>query len=118
MAGQWPERQLHRTGRPQHDEATSYCADYANWTSEQTVLQSYYDDFTITSLMAKEDNSAAAAVFAQKSAGQHYDADLWHLADVLQQSYLTRAVDTTTNQRLTAENIDSHLSAWGVGNLM
>ncbi|MCB0124103.1 MAG: thrombospondin type 3 repeat-containing protein, partial [Caldilineaceae bacterium] len=99
------------------EEAASYCADSANWISEQTVLQSYYDDFTITSLMAKEDNGAAAAVFAQKSAGQQYDADLWHLADVLQQTYLTRAVDAGTNQRLTAEDIDSHLAAWGVGNL-
>ncbi|MCB0184879.1 MAG: thrombospondin type 3 repeat-containing protein, partial [Caldilineaceae bacterium] len=99
------------------EEAASYCVDYANWTSEKTIIETYYDDFTITSLMAKEDNGAAAAVFAQKSTGQHYDADLWHLADVLQQTYLTRAVNAGTGQRLGVEDIDSHLSAWGVGSL-
>ncbi|MFZ1754297.1 MAG: LamG-like jellyroll fold domain-containing protein [Caldilineaceae bacterium] len=98
-------------------EADSYCDDYANWTSEQTVLQSYYDDFSIASLTAKEDHGASAAIFAQPSAGEYYDTDLWHLADVLQQTYLTRGVDADTGQRLRADDIDTHLSAWGVGGL-
>ncbi|MCB0111086.1 MAG: hypothetical protein KDE53_34430, partial [Caldilineaceae bacterium] len=99
------------------DEAKTYCDDDANWISEQTLLTSYYDDFMVTSLSVKESHGGSAAVFAEQSVGGAYEANLWHLADVLQHTFLTRAADPNTKQRLTVGNIDSHLSPWGVGSL-
>ncbi|MEZ4705562.1 MAG: LamG-like jellyroll fold domain-containing protein [Caldilineaceae bacterium] len=98
-------------------ESDDYCNDHANWTSEQTLLQSYYDDFTITGLQVEESHGGSAAVFAQTSNSGAYEPDLWHLADVLQKTFLEHAIDPTTNQRLAVGNIDNHLNAWGVDSL-
>ncbi|MCB0184983.1 MAG: hypothetical protein KDE31_11990, partial [Caldilineaceae bacterium] len=99
------------------EEATAYCEDDANWISQKTLLQSYYDDFSVTGLQVEESHGSSAAVFAQKNNSGAYDPQLWHLADVLQTTFLTHSIDPSTGQRLTVGNIDQHLAAWGVSNL-
>ncbi|MCB0111417.1 MAG: hypothetical protein KDE53_36095, partial [Caldilineaceae bacterium] len=70
------------------DEADTYCNDYANWTSQSSPLQAYYDDFVLTSLTVQEDHGASALIVAQNANDAAYESDLWHLADTLHDTYL------------------------------
>ncbi|MCB0086345.1 MAG: hypothetical protein KDE54_00400, partial [Caldilineaceae bacterium] len=96
------------------DEADTYCNDYANWTSQSSPLQAYYDDFVLTSLTVQEDHGASALIVAQNANDAAYESDLWHLADTLHDTYLEG--ETVNNQRLTLSQIPSHFNGWGIGN--
>ncbi|MEZ4705569.1 MAG: LamG-like jellyroll fold domain-containing protein [Caldilineaceae bacterium] len=97
------------------DAATAYCNDYANWTSQRTIVESYYDDFLVAGLTVSEEYGAAAAVFGQPSHTNAYEADLWHLAEVLQDTFLTAQKVGST--RLGVGDIDGHLAQWGVSSV-
>ncbi|MCB0121447.1 MAG: hypothetical protein KDE58_04345, partial [Caldilineaceae bacterium] len=94
------------------DAATAYCADTANWISKQTIFQTYYDDFLITSLTVQQDLGASALLIAENGASAPYESDLWHLVDTLQDTYLE--AQTVNGQRLTPAQIPDHLDAWGI----
>ncbi|MCB0110554.1 MAG: hypothetical protein KDE53_31750, partial [Caldilineaceae bacterium] len=94
-------------------EAEAYCSDYANWTSQRAIIQAYHDDFLIAGLTVTEDHGASAAVFGQPSSGNAYEANLWHLAEVLQDTFLL--AQTVGGARFGVGDIDGHLSSWGVG---
>ncbi|MEZ4867015.1 MAG: LamG-like jellyroll fold domain-containing protein [Caldilineaceae bacterium] len=93
-------------------EVSAYCAIDDNWTSEQSIFQSYYDDFVVTGLAVEEHHGAAGMIVAQNAAGAAYERDLWHLADTLQDTYLE--AQQVNGQRLPLTAIESHLSAWGI----
>ncbi|MCB0124489.1 MAG: thrombospondin type 3 repeat-containing protein, partial [Caldilineaceae bacterium] len=95
-------------------QADTYCNDYANWTSQSSLLQAYYDDFTVTSFTVQEDHGASALIVAQNASSAAYESDLWHLADTLHDTYLEG--ETVNGQRLTLSQLPTHFSAWGIAN--
>ncbi|MCP4541812.1 MAG: hypothetical protein GY832_32175, partial [Chloroflexi bacterium] len=83
-----------------NDEYDTHCADPDNWSSETQVIQTYYEDFHVTSLSVREDHGMQAAVIAQTDAlTAVYEEYLWHLADTLQQTFIAgELIDTTGDE--------------------
>ncbi|MCP4543086.1 MAG: LamG domain-containing protein, partial [Chloroflexi bacterium] len=72
------------------DDYDDYCAaDSGHWVSANSVIQTYYEDFYLTSLYVKQEHGMQAAVIAQNDAlSVPYEDSLWHLADGLQDAFL------------------------------
>ncbi|MCB0194085.1 MAG: LamG domain-containing protein, partial [Anaerolineae bacterium] len=68
----------------------TYCApDSGHWVSETNVVQTYYEDFTLTGLSVKEDYGMEAAIIAQNEAAiADYENYLWVLSHHLQDTFL------------------------------
>ncbi len=96
----------------------AWCADQANWTTKASVIQTYYEDFYLTSLNVREDHGAKVAIIAEPAnvGNTNYDDQLWHLADTLQ-SALIGAQAKSNGDRFTVSDIGAYLSTWGVGDL-
>jgi uncharacterized repeat protein (TIGR01451 family) len=96
----------------------AWCADHTHWTTAPTVVQTYYDDFYVTSLTAREDHGGQLALLAEPGnvGNPNYDDHLWHLADTLQ-SALIGAQAKPDGSRFGVADIASYRTAWGVGNL-
>ncbi|MCP4544812.1 MAG: DUF11 domain-containing protein, partial [Chloroflexi bacterium] len=85
----------------------TWCANYGNWTSDLTVIQSYYEDFYITGLSVREDYSFDLTVIAQDDAlSQYYENYLWQLADGLQATFGEGLLVTDT-QRFDIDEIST-----------
>ena len=97
--------------------AANYCDDSNNWTSTTTLLQTYPETFRITGMTVNEYHSASALLAGQtpRSGNPYYEDELWHLADVLQHTWLRSA--TVAGQRFPLSNVDATLGAWGIGSL-
>ena len=100
------------------EDPESWCADHTHWTTAPTVVQTYYDDFYVTSLTAREDHGGQLALLAEPDnvGNPNYDDHLWHLADTLQ-SALIGAQAKPDGSRFGVADIASYRTAWGVGNL-
>ncbi|MEZ4512330.1 MAG: LamG-like jellyroll fold domain-containing protein [Chloroflexota bacterium] len=102
---------------PPANAPTNYCDNSANWTSVTTLLQTYPDTFRITGLSVSEHHGATALLAGQTpgSGNANYQNELWHLADVMQKTWLLG--DTVSSQRFPLSDVDSSLGAWGLTNI-
>lgn len=102
---------------PPANAAANYCDIPTNWTSITTLLQTYPDTFRITGLSVSEHHGATALLAGQTpgSGNANYQNELWHLADVMQKTWLLG--DTVSGQRFPLSNVDSSLGAWGLTNV-
>ncbi len=95
-----------------------WCADKSNWTSGTTALHVYYEDFSVTSLTATEEQGTKTAIIAQNNAMDSavaYADRLWYLAYRLQQTFTagnlyTDPVDNT-NKRFDIDEIINRFDA-------
>ena len=79
-----------------------WCSQSSNWRTNRpaTVIQTYVEPFTLTGLSVTEHQSAKHAIVSQKDAltnSVDYEADLWQLANGLQQSFLPGQSFTDTS---------------------
>jgi hypothetical protein len=67
-----------------------YCAEnFDNWTTDITVIQTYYEDFALTGLSVQEHHGMEIAVVAQRDADTvDYEDSLWVLVNGLEQSFI------------------------------
>ncbi|MCB0106910.1 MAG: thrombospondin type 3 repeat-containing protein, partial [Caldilineaceae bacterium] len=102
---------------PPTGAAANYCTKSENWVSSKTVLQTYPESFRITGLSITEQHDTTAFLAGQAINGNSpaYPDQLWHLADVLQQSWLRGASVNGTRFPLT--DVASTLGAWGTNSL-
>ncbi|MEZ4736527.1 MAG: hypothetical protein R3E79_56290 [Caldilineaceae bacterium] len=100
------------------DSCSSDCANEANWGTRSTVIQTYYDEFTLTALRVREDHGGEMVIAAQPSSvgSSHYADQLWHLANVLQRALL-QAEKKDATQRFTVSDIPSSMTDWGINGL-
>ena len=100
------------------DTCDADCNDEANWSTRSSVIQTYYDEFTLTALSVREDHGAELIIAAQPAnvGGSNYENQLWHLANTLQ-SALMRAEKKGDSSRFGAADISSSLAAWGIDGL-
>ncbi|MEM7348838.1 MAG: hypothetical protein AAF485_31800, partial [Chloroflexota bacterium] len=71
------------------DTCESDCEKSANWSSELAVIQTYYEDFTLSGLKVREDYDMHVAVLAQNDAlSVDYESDLWHISNGLQDAFV------------------------------
>ncbi|MCB0188951.1 MAG: thrombospondin type 3 repeat-containing protein, partial [Caldilineaceae bacterium] len=77
------------TAMTDNDDEDVWCAsDSENWTTELTVIQSYYEEFYLTGLTVTEDYGFDVAVLSQANAlSVTYENYLWHLANSLSSSF-------------------------------
>ncbi|MEZ4709124.1 MAG: LamG-like jellyroll fold domain-containing protein [Caldilineaceae bacterium] len=102
---------------PPAGAAADYCTKSENWVSGKTLLQTYPESFRITGLSITEQHDTTAFLAGQAISGNSpaYPDQLWHLADVLQQSWLRGASVNGTRFPLT--DVAATLGAWGINNL-
>ena len=102
---------------PPDNAAANYCENSANWISTTTLLQAYPETFRITGLTVSEYHGATVLLAGQTpgSGNANYENELWHLADVMQKTWLSG--NTVSSQRFPLADVDSSLSAWGLTNL-
>ncbi|MEZ4867001.1 MAG: LamG-like jellyroll fold domain-containing protein [Caldilineaceae bacterium] len=100
------------------DSCTSGCDKTANWSTRSSVIQTYYDKFTLTALSVREDHGADMVIAAQPSAvgSSHYEDELWHLANTLQSTLLRAETKDGTN-RFSVGDIAAYATTWGVSGL-
>jgi len=71
------------------DDYDTWCTNKAHWTTETSIIQTYYEDFYVTGLSVREENGFKSAVIAQTDADSvSYENYLWHLANNLQRTFL------------------------------
>ncbi|MCB0105338.1 MAG: thrombospondin type 3 repeat-containing protein, partial [Caldilineaceae bacterium] len=77
------------TAMTDNDDEDVWCAsDSENWTTELTVIQSYYEEFYLTGLTVTKDYGFDVAVLSQANAlSATYENYLWHLANSLSSSF-------------------------------
>lgn len=107
------------------DSTTLDCSVASNWISEESIIQTYYDPFSLTGLSVKEDQGMEVALLAQRnatSAAAGYEDGLWHVADGLQSVFL-RGRKLANNSRFGVDEIHrrwksattaSSAERWGV----
>lgn len=93
-------------------EYDAWCDDDSHWTTDQSLIQTYYDNFYVTGMSVTEDHGGKVAVIAQKNVTSGYEQYLWGLADSLEASWLEG--QQLNGSRFDAFEIDSHYSAWGI----
>ncbi len=100
------------------DSCTSGCDKTANWSTRSTVLQTYYDEFTLTALSVREDHGGEMTIAAQPAnvGSSDYEDQLWHLADALQEVLLRAETKGGTN-RFGVGDIGSYTTAWDISGL-
>ncbi len=105
------------TCTPPAGAAADYCTKTENWVSGKTVLQTYPESFRITGLSITEQHDTTAFLAGQAISGNSpaYPDQLWHLADVLQQTWLRGASVSGTRFPLT--DVAATLGAWGINSL-
>ena len=108
-----PDRQL--LPPPAGADYDEYCADTANWVTRNSIIQTYYESFTLTGLTVREDHGIDVAIIAQPPGG-NYEDDLWHLGDSLQTT-LVKGELKGANNRFGVADIDDYVSTWSVGGL-
>jgi uncharacterized repeat protein (TIGR01451 family) len=72
------------------DDYDDWCSVYNkdHWLTELKVVQTYYEDFTLTGLNIYEDYGTEIAVMAQTNAlTADYEDYLWHLGNALQYTF-------------------------------
>ncbi len=100
---------------PPAGAASDYCTKSENWVSTKTLLQIYPEEFRITGLAVTEHHGATAMLAAQQAANGAGENELWHLADVLQQTWLRSS--SVNGQRFALSDVSASLGAWGIGSL-
>ncbi|HRW05312.1 MAG TPA: hypothetical protein P5121_09475 [Caldilineaceae bacterium] len=87
------------------------------WTSNNVIVESYYDDFMLTGLNVEEAHGADTLVIAQSPSASggnaNYDNYLLHVADVLQSAFL-QGEHKADGNRLTVADIGDYLTTWGI----
>jgi hypothetical protein len=87
------------------DALTAWCNDRGNWKTTTRLIQTYYDDFSLTGLTVTEDHGSKTAVVAQKDAlSVNYESHLWQLSNGLQSTFIT-GDQITPGTRFTIEEI-------------
>ncbi|MCP4541339.1 MAG: LamG domain-containing protein, partial [Chloroflexi bacterium] len=73
------------SGIGENDTYDEWCAtNSGNWVTSMAVIQTYYEDFTLTGLSVREDYGMDMAVIAQTDAlTVDYENYLWHLSNNL-----------------------------------
>ncbi len=104
---------------PSGEDYDTYCADTANWSSGVQIMQTYYDDFTLTGLTVREDHGGKINIIAEPATvgNDYYDDYLWHLADSLQDTFVRGEQNPDTGQRFSVDDISSAAATWGVSGL-
>ena len=110
---------------PEGETWASYCdvgsqrentTNLSHWTSSKTILQTYYDDFTVTSLKVLEEQSVDAAVIAQNQgasgASAYYEDYLWHMTETLEETFLSAQL--VSGKRMSVADIGTQYSNWGI----
>lgn len=102
---------------PPENASNDYCNDKDNWISTTTLLQTYPETFRITGLTVSEHHGATALLAGQTpgSGSAYYDNELWHLADVMQKTWLRG--DTFSSERFPLRDVDTTLGQWGITNV-
>ncbi|HRW08999.1 MAG TPA: hypothetical protein P5121_28035, partial [Caldilineaceae bacterium] len=102
---------------PPAGAAADYCTKAENWVSGKTVLQTYPETFRITGLSVTEQHDTTAFLAGQAISGNSpaYPDQIWHLADVLQQSWLRG--DSVNGSRFPLTDVSATLSDWGINGL-
>ncbi|MCB0182611.1 MAG: hypothetical protein KDE31_00010, partial [Caldilineaceae bacterium] len=102
---------------PPAGAAADYCTKAENWVSGKTVLQTYPETFRITGLSVTEQHDTTAFLAGQAISGNSpaYPDQIWHLADVLQQSWLRG--DSVNGSRFPLTDVPATLSDWGINGL-
>jgi hypothetical protein len=100
------------------DVCDTDCDDDANWITQSNVIQTYYEEFTVSSLTVREDHGSELAIVAEpSSAGDvNYDDQLWHMANTLQKA-LMRVQLKGDGTRFSVNDIQTYKSTWDVGGL-
>ncbi len=94
-------------------DGDDYCADAADWTSSTSVVQSYYEDFSLTGLTVDEARGTDVLLIGQNNATSvDYADNLWHLAANLPDAYLDAQGVTSTSDRFDQDDI---IARWGSG---
>ncbi|MCP4538821.1 MAG: hypothetical protein GY832_16935, partial [Chloroflexi bacterium] len=103
---------------PAGEDYDEYCADKSNWTTSNSVIQTYYESFTLTGLTVREDHGLDVAIIAQPpgTGNANYDDQLWHMADSLQTA-LIKGELKEANNRFSVADIGTFTSTWGVAGL-
>ncbi|MCB0177728.1 MAG: hypothetical protein KDI62_05820, partial [Anaerolineae bacterium] len=103
---------------PSDSDYDTYCADDSHWTSSVQIMQTYYDEFTLTGLTVHEDHGGKLNIIAEPAGLGHssYDDYLWHLADGLQETFL-RGRQKPGGGRFSVDDIAAFATTWGVSGL-
>ena len=103
---------------PSDSDYDTYCADDSNWSSSVQIMQTYYDEFTLTGLTVHEDHGGKMNIIAEPSSLGHssYDDYLWHLADSLQETFV-RGQQKPGGGRFSVDDMATFATIWGVSGL-
>ena len=90
------------TDMPDSVTYDEWCAELTHWETDTTIMQTYYDQFTVTGLTVEEQYGMDVALIGQPEAANGnlaYEDSLWHLAANLQEPLLEAQSVAATNQR-------------------
>ncbi len=107
------------SAKPDDTEYSEWCAadETEHWTStSENLIQTYYENFYVTALTAWENHGVELSMFAQSTATANYDSKLWGLADKVVSDYMAGKLESD-GSRMTAHDIDSHFSNWGISGI-
>ena len=96
------------SGMAKDDTYQVWCrADSDHWVTDFQVVQTYYEDFTLTGLTVREDYGLELAVMAQSDAlTVDYENYLWHLSNALQTTFGAGQLVDTDNRFDLAEIVN------------
>lgn len=109
-------------GKPEAERFDDWCRDAQNWETGSGVIHTYYDDWYLTGLDVQEYRGIdVGAVFENPQfAGRNpnYESNLWHLASLLETTFLAgQAITTTTASgqiTVTHLTVDDIVARWSM----
>lgn len=78
----------------------AWCKDTSHWQSSINTIHTYYDDWYLSGLTARQELGLTVGAISQPYTGQTYDSHLWTLAQGLERSFIAAGRNDLTVQEI------------------